>query len=154
MACEERREKKVGVEWKGVKVQMSEKPSSCLTQQRRPYFILCAVNQLEASERTGTEGAGERGKTARRGTNWGGWAGGGSRLVGRHGAIEPGFTVRRTDVDTDTGGVWLPFSCLPLWYTQKVCTSQTQGLHIGKLIVRSTERKGTLGAFTLNWNRK
>lgn len=29
---------------------MSDKTSSCLTQQHRPYFILCAVNQSETSE--------------------------------------------------------------------------------------------------------
>lgn len=44
-----------------MKAQMSEKTSSCLTQQHRPYFILCAVNQPEASEQTGTEGAGKGG---------------------------------------------------------------------------------------------
>lgn len=54
---------------------MSEKPSSCLTQQRRPYFILCAVNQLEASEQTGTEGAGERGKDGEEGNEEGNEAG-------------------------------------------------------------------------------
>lgn len=41
-----------------MKVRMREKTSFCLTQQHRPYFILCAVNQLEASEQTGREGAG------------------------------------------------------------------------------------------------
>lgn len=44
---------------------MSEKTSSCLTQQHRPYFILCAVSQLEASEQTGTEGAGEGGRDSK-----------------------------------------------------------------------------------------
>lgn len=41
-----------------MKVRMRERTSFCLTQQHRPYFILCAVNQLEASEQTGKEGAG------------------------------------------------------------------------------------------------
>lgn len=47
-----------------MKARIREKTSSCLTQQQqqRPYFIPCAVNQLEASEQTGREGAGETAK--------------------------------------------------------------------------------------------
>lgn len=85
--------------WEGVKAQMREKTSSCLTQQHRPYFILCAVNQLEASEQTGREGAGEGGRDSKRGNRPGRKKGSG--LLGRRRAIDPGLTLRGTDVDTD-----------------------------------------------------
>lgn len=62
---------------------MREKTSSCLTQQHQPYFILCAVNQLEASEQTGREGAGEGGRDGKRGTSQGE-----RKVVGRWGDAE------------------------------------------------------------------
>lgn len=53
-----------------MKARMREKTSSCLTQQHRPYFILCAVNQLEASEHRQEEREpereGERGERRRK----------------------------------------------------------------------------------------
>lgn len=82
-----------------MKVRMREKTSSCLTRQHRPYFILCAVNQLEASEQTGREGAREGGRDSERGNKPGRKKGSGP--VGRRRAIDPGLTVRGTDVDTD-----------------------------------------------------
>lgn len=80
---------------------MREKTSACLTQQHWPYFILCAVNQLEASEQTGREGdrEGGGGRVGKRGNKPGRKKGIGP--LGRHKAIDLGLTVKVTDVDTD-----------------------------------------------------
>lgn len=115
-----------------MEVQMREKTSSCLTQQHRPYFILRAVNQLEASEQTGLKGGGEggRGNKPRRKK--------GSGPVGRRRAIDPRLTVRGTDVDIDSHVVQYsqPF---PLIYSEGLCNinpsplpSHTSFSHIGQ----------------------
>lgn len=122
VACEGCRKKKReevwgAGRWKGVKARVREKTSFCLTQQR-PYFILCAVNQLEASEQTGRESAGGREGVSKRGNKPGGKKGSGP--VGRHRAIDPGLTVRGTDVDTDRCVVQYgqPFSLI---YSEGLC---------------------------------
>ena len=67
-----------------MKARMREKTSSCLTQQHRPYFILCAVNQLEASEQTAREREPEReAETAKEETSQGE-----RKVVGRWGDAE------------------------------------------------------------------
>lgn len=71
---------------------MREKTSSCLTHQHRPYFILCAVNQLEASEQTGREGARQQGGDRKRGNKPGRKKGTG--LVGRQ-SNRPGINSER-----------------------------------------------------------
>lgn len=116
---------------------MSEKTSFCLTQQHQPYFISCAVNQLEASERTGREG----GRNSEGGNKLGRKKGSGP--LGRRRAIDLGLTVRETDVDTDRGVVQYsqPFSLI---YSEGMCIinhspspfhtsfSHIQTLHIGE----------------------
>lgn len=129
---EERDEVRGARGWKGVEVQMREKTSSCLTQQHRPYFILCAVNQLEASEQTGWKGAGEGGRGNKPGRKKG------SEPVGQRRAIDPGLTVRGTDVDIDSRVVQYS-QPLPLIYSEGLCNinpsplpSHTSFSHIGQ----------------------
>lgn len=85
--------------WKRMKAWMREKTSSCLTQQHWPYFILWAVNQLEASEQTGREWVRGGGRDGERENKLGRKKGSG--LVGRCRAIDSGLTVGGTDRDTD-----------------------------------------------------